>query len=262
MSRILLAVNTLTSVGSQAYASHLSLIYRLGRDTEDEFILYNGNRCGIDRFRNQAGEFALHYKCDYLMFIDDDVLVSADTYVRLKKSDKDVITPLVYIRGYPFNPMMFVSKDQDGTGIVDLVTYNDWEEKVKESGESLLPCAAIGFSCCLIKSELLTKVTKPWFITGVSHTEDVYFCVKARSELKNEVSIYVDTSLHAAHMLDPEFIEYRNRDALLAFYESVNPDLRKERDANRRSDNSVEGIIEDCTVECTDGSSSAAAGDS
>ena len=235
MSKVLLAVNTLAGVNSQVYAAHLNLAYRIGKETGDEFMLYNASRMSIDRFRNQAGAFALQAECDYLMFLDDDVIVPRDTYTLLKEADVDVVTPLVYIRGYPFKPMMFKSLNfGNETG---LTTYDDWESvlKIQSSSPHMLECAAIGFSCALIKTSLLKKVPPAWFVTGTNHTEDVYFCVKARQILDNAVSIFVDTRIHAGHLLDPEFITYEMRQNLVDFYDSCNPEFA-EREKGRKSE--------------------------
>lgn len=244
MSKVLLAVNTLQAVGSQPYASHLSLTFRIGRDTTDDFILYNGNRCSIDKFRNQAGRFALQLSCDYLLFLDDDVLIPPNTYQRLKELDKDVVTPFVYIRGYPFEPMFFMS-DSGPEGVINLVKHTKWKEQVEELGSPIIPVSAIGFSCCLIKVDLLRRMelkeNEPWFLTGLNHTEDVYFCMLARTKLGDEVSIFVDTSLVAAHMLDPEFVSVDNRDALQRFYEELNPTLKEMVHGTTRECSNAEG---------------------
>lgn len=225
MSKTLLAVNTLTAVGSQPYASHFNLGYRM-RDAGDEVMLFNGYRMSIDRFRNRAAALALQGEFDYLMFLDDDVCVNPYTYQKLKARDVDIVTPIVYIRSYPFKPMFFKSIDLGNVG-VGLEHYDDWEEKVKIG--DLLPVAAIGFSCCLIKCELLKKIPPAWFVTGVNHTEDVYFCIKAKQTLSlqgEDVGIYVDTSLDSGHMLDPEFVSHSSVGALRRFYEDMDPSLK------------------------------------
>lgn len=256
MSRVLLAVNTLTAVNNQVYASHMNLAFRLGRDTEDEFILFNGYRRAIDNFRNQAGKFAIQLECDYLWFLDDDVLVPRNVYQQLKERDKDVITPHVYIRGYPFEPMFFISKNGSGD-YVEMSNYRNWEEVVKKTQDPLIEVSSIGFSCCLIKTDVLKKIPEPWFVTGQNHTEDVYFCIKARQELKNEISIYVDTSLFTGHLLEPEFITIQNRDALRSFYEELNPNLKEmKKDECSGECSSIEGKSPNGANECTIGGSS------
>jgi len=235
MSKTLLAVNTLTSVSSQAYASHLNLVYRMGKESDDEFILFNGWRCSIDNFRNEAAKIALKGECDYLLFLDDDVLIPRDTYKILKSRNVDIITPVVFIRSYPFKPMFFkVVKISDSQSI-GLTHYDDWENDVSPE-TPVLPVAAVGFSCCLIKVELLKKIRPAWFVTSASQTEDVYFCVKARQDLENRVGIYVDTSINAGHMLDPEFVSTQTRGALLRFYEELNPHLLNQNKGDHDKD--------------------------
>jgi len=224
MSKVLIAVNTLTAVSSQVYASHLNLVYRIGKDSGDDFILYNAYRMSIDRFRNQAAKFALQGECDYLMFLDDDVLVPRNTYDLLKEANVDVVTPLVYIRAYPFKPMMFKTIKLGEE--IGLATYDDWEDALTAHERPyLLECAAIGFSCALIKTELIRKIPPAWFVSGTNHTEDVYFCVKARQLLDNKVGIFVDTRIRAGHLLDPEFISLDTKKELMAYYESCSPEF-------------------------------------
>lgn len=239
MSKTLLAINTLTSVGSQPYASHLNLAFRMGK-TGDEFLLFNGWRVSIDRFRNQAAQIALQQDCDYLMFLDDDVLVPKDTYARLKAWDLDVITPVVYIRGFPFKPMFFQGiQTPQGLGL-DLFPL-DWRESAKEqiSSDGLLKVVAVGFSCCLIKVSLLKKIQPAWFVTGTNHTEDVYFCMKATNTLQETgqiPTIGVDTTLNAGHMLDPEFVTEESVNHLREFYRSMDPNLRDPGRGDNRMD--------------------------
>lgn len=229
MSKTLLAVNTLTSVGSQAYASHLNLAFRMAK-SEDEFLLFNGWRMSIDRFRNEAGKIALQQECDYLMFLDDDVLVPKDTYSRLKARDLDIITPVVYIRGYPFKPMFF--KEFPVGDSLALDHYSEWKEA--ETQDGLLKVAAVGFSCCLIKCDLLRRTPPAWFVTGTNHTEDVYFCMKVRQCMTPTIG--VDTTLQAGHMLDPEFVADQTVEHLRAFYEAMDPDLKKRVHGDHASD--------------------------
>lgn len=232
MAKTLLAVNTLTSVNSQAYASHLNAAFRMGKDCpEDEFMLFNGYRVSIDRFRNQAAKIALQHECDYLWFVDDDVLIPPNTYSLLKARNVDIITPVTYIRSYPFKPMFFKAIYAVDTGAVGLMHYEDFLDV--ECENELLEAAAIGFSCCLIRVDILKKVPPAWFVTGTGHTEDVYFCVKARQVLDNKLGIYVDRSFAVGHQLDPEFVHPKTVDALRRFYEDLNPALKPTNGDNR-----------------------------
>lgn len=231
MSKTLVAVNTLTAVNNQAYASHLNAAFRMGKDyPEDEFLLFNGYRTSIDRFRNMAGKIALQNDCDYLWFIDDDVLIPPYSYRKLKERNVDIVTPVTFIRSYPFKPMFFKTIKSNTGKLTGITHYDDWE--TEETWDGLLECAAIGFSCCLMKVELLRKVTPAWFVTSPDRTEDVYFCIKARQALNNEVGIYVDTLYGVGHQMDPDFVHCKTRDALLTYYETLNPELKDSREGD------------------------------
>lgn len=233
--RILLGVNTLTSVQNQVYANHLNLVYRLGKDHPDiEFILVNGYRSSIDRFRNHCAKIALQNMCNYLMFLDDDVLVPRETFTNLLAAIElgvaDVVTPLVYIRGYPFAPMFFKEALIDGA--VGLTHFDDFRDFVDEYG--FVDCFAIGFSCCLFKCELLRDLPTPYFLTGPQHTEDVYFCCKLKEKFGKEVKIKVNTKIHAGHLLDNEFVHEDTREALKTYLETCDPTLLERHSGDRK----------------------------
>jgi hypothetical protein len=239
MAKTLLAVNTLTEVNNQVYASHMNAAFRMGKDCpEDDFLLLNGYRMSIDRFRNNAAKIALQNECDYLWFIDDDNIIPPHTYKQLKDRNVDVVTPVTYIRSYPFKPMFFKTI-LSASGEVAGLTHYDGFEKM-ECEDNLLPVAAIGFSCCLIKVDILRKIPPAWFVTSTHQTEDVYFCIKARQTLENNISICVDRNIAVGHQMDPDFVHPVTRDALLAYYETINPELKN----SRKGDNSATYLAE------------------
>ena len=198
----MVAVNNLTEVNQLAYANHCQMWYRFGKTMpQDEFVFCNPRRMSIDRMRNFAAKACLDYDSDYLLFLDDDVLVPpSGALERLIKADKDVIAGVTLIRGYPYHPMIFNFMERlisnDGTKIHYVDDY--MERADPESG--LLECDAVGFSFCLIKVSLLRKLQPPFFITGENHTEDVYFCNKARIEVPG-TKIWVDTKVLTSHIL-------------------------------------------------------------
>lgn len=229
MSKILVAINNLTSVDQVAYANHCQFWFRLGRETDHTYGLCNPRRLSIDRMRNFAGKMAIEMGFDYLLFIDDDVLIPLDTVKMLVAADKDVIAGVTLIRGYPYHPMIFnfygqiIDKDHRGHFI------DNYKERAHpETG--LLECDAVGFSCCLIKTSVLKKLRPPYFITGEHQTEDVYFCMRAKAEIPG-TSIWVQTKLVTAHILGSEIIEPDNLTARLAFDEAQDPGLKARYEA-------------------------------
>ena len=231
--KTLVAINNLTVVDQMAYANHCQLWFRLGvmkgrrniEGQEVEFALCNPKRMTIDRMRNEAAKIAIEGDFDYLWFIDDDVLVPFDAFVKLQARDKDIIAGVTHIRGYPFYPMIFNFSDEkykENTYVVDYKTTCD--------SSGLLKCDAVGFSCCLIKVSLLKKVIPPFFITSCApsynQTEDVFFCRRAK-EQNPDLEVYVDTTIHTAHILGSDVIEPSTVEFWKTLEESRSPQLKE-----------------------------------
>lgn len=215
--KTLIGVNTLTSVDQLVYVSHCNFWTRTVKQfPKDEFIFFAPPRMSIDTMRNAAVKAALEYKCDYLMFIDDDVVVEPHTFKSLYNCKLDVVMALTYIRGYPYEPMFFGFKDKEKQ---NLGLFGEFKDKVDKHG--IVRCDAIGNSCTLYKTWMFNKVPKPWFATIPDKcTEDVYFCFKM---LENKVvaTIGVDTKVPTAHKLGPEYVGPQNRQALIDFHETL-----------------------------------------
>ncbi len=208
MSKVLVSSNILTNVAQAPYMAHCNMWFRMGRECDDEFIFHAPNRNAIDVSRNQAAKLALQSECDYLLMYDDDSVPHPRTYESLKKADKDIIMALSYIRGYPYEPMFFkYGKAADGSKV--MLYYRDFAQEIDENG--LVECDAVGFHFVMIKCSVLKRMSYPYFVTfpGAS-TEDVYFCLKAKEELKGNVGIFVDTKVPAGHQLPAEIVNYNN----------------------------------------------------
>lgn len=235
--KTLIGTNVLTSVGDLAYGNHCQTWFRLGRNSKDDFIFYTPARATIDRMRNESARIAMEAECDYLMFVDDDVLLpqmsGTTVYDQLKNVNSDIVAGNVIIRGYPFEPMFF--KKVMVNGELTLPYYRDWKESVDEEGVLRKDVGAVGFSCVLIKVSLLKKLTKPFFITGSHHTEDVYFCLKAMEEV-SDVTIAVNTNVKCGHVLTPEIITDDNIKAHKIFCETLNPNLLQVTKEDRGND--------------------------
>jgi hypothetical protein len=218
--KTLVCVNILDNVNAQVYGSHCQEWFRLGRSTSDDFILFHPNRLSIDNARNQAADLALRMECDYLFFLDDDMILSANTYKSLKACGADIVQALTFVRSYPFRAMMF--KKGPEPGLLDF--YDDYEKDIKSDGT--VDCEAVGFSCALLDVSKLRMVNKPYFITSVDTTEDVFYCLKLRNKLGNDAKILVDTKCPTGHMLHPEFLTKSNVEDFRQRYAALMPDSK------------------------------------
>ncbi len=223
--KILIAINNLTSVSQLAYANHNQFWFRLGRNfpPDVQFGFCNPRRMSIDRMRNFAGKAAIELNFDYLLFIDDDVLVPFDCVKRLIDADKDIIAGVTFIRGYPYHPMIFDFLAPRLRNDRALTYVDDYKQKA-DPKTGLLECDAVGFSCCLIKTDVLRKLKPPYFITGKNCTEDVWFCNKAKANIHG-CQVWVDTNIETAHILGDEIIEPSNKAARMAYDEALDPTI-------------------------------------
>lgn len=243
---VLVACNTLTSVGLGPYADHMAMFYRIGRSFRDlDFHQLFAKRMSIDRFRNLAARVAMDQKHDYLMFIDDDMQMNgADVFFKLFAAKCHIISALNYIRGYPFDPMAFkyVSDDNGKTRRLEHITDREIDE-ARQSGNFIIPCGAIGTAVCLIDvKQTIAKIPPPWFLTGPHNTEDIYFCIKAKEYNKRcRIAVHVDAI--TGHVLDPEVVNYHTRKNLQVYYESYMS--KSDIEAAKGTGDRAEGYVED-----------------
>lgn len=223
MSRTIVGVNTLTAINEMAYNSHCQEWYRMGKDfPTDEFIFWTPRRTSIDNMRNESVKVAIDNKCDYIYFIDDDMLLSPGTYKSLREAmDRDkeknvAVMAQTFIRAYPYEHMCFIDPDDKGflterKAWEKLVKFNDYDGFVTEDG--LLRCDAIGCATVLLNVEIVKKIERrPLFQTVHDFcTEDVYFCALLQHQLGREnLQFLVDLRVPTRHILDPEVISVDN----------------------------------------------------
>lgn len=243
--KTLIAINNLVQIDQFAYANHIQFFFRLGvmkgraseNGEEVDFSFFNPRRMSIDRMRNEAAKLAMEGEFDYLMFIDDDVLIHPTAFNLLRSHDKDITAGVTHIRGYPFMPMIFNFTDEE-------YKKNSYVKDYKEKADpdtGLLRCDAVGFSCCLIKVSLLKKINPPFFITSYNQTEDVFFCKRAKEQVP-DVSIYVDINVKTAHNLGSDFVDPDNVELWREFEEKRQPWLKEQDNESKRLDRTPEQV--------------------
>ena len=228
--RALIAICTLTSIQNKPYATHMQFAYRLAKDNPEwQFVLFTPYRMSIANFRNYSVKAALETEADYIFFMDDDsvLLGNASIFKYLKdKIDNDpnkhIISPIVYVRGYPFEPMFFSEvKDEkirikEGKGI-DF--FRDFKNHPTDENK-LIRVEAVGCHNTLIKTEIFKALEQPYFLTTLNNTEDIYFCMKCKEFIEN-IGIFVDTSITVGHLLDPLYVDDNNVESLRKMYKEL-----------------------------------------
>jgi len=207
--KTLILVNTLTQVQNLSYANHVEFMVKVQKlYPEDKFIFYTPARMSIDNARRTAVEHALANKADYILMLDDDVLVSSEGYKKLRDADKDVIAGITYVRAWPFAQMVF-----------KYVGDNLVMTELDVSLNTPVKVGAVGFSFCLIKTSVFESMTKPYFASVENVTEDVFFCLKIAQE-RPKTEIFAHPGVHTSHILSPEVVHPTNVARLRKFYAS------------------------------------------
>lgn len=225
--KIFVGINSLTNTSYEAYTNHIQTFYRFGRDYRHiDFGLVNPARMSIDRMRNLAAKTVLETEADYLLFLDDDVLVEGDGLQKLIDCNADIACGPVPIRGYPFDWMVFKKK---GDGLFSMPSLPK---------HGTIDVDAVGFSFCLIKTELLKKIPtssgQPYFVTGLNNTEDIYFCVRARKAVP-DCKIVVECSQKCGHILWPEIMDSSNKEHYKRYWEKRYPEhTRQSKESDPR----------------------------
>lgn len=242
--KILIGTNLLTSVNANVYANHSALYYHLGRISAErqwQFLTMTPTRMSIDRMRNEAAKIALQQECDYLVFIDDDMLLLPHTIETLIDANVDIVMANTFIRGYPFHPMAFIRKDR--TMDIRETPLVHFETVLDEAIDNLSECDAIGFATVAIKTHLLKELKAPWFVTSPTGTEDIYFCLRCKMELEHPVGVYVHTGVPTGHMLDNEFVGEDNVEKLRTLYRPKDqPETGKRDDRGLEYHNAILGV--------------------
>ena len=225
MAKTIVGVNVLTGVDSYVYSNHCHFWKTAQKEhPEDSFLFYTPRRITIDNMRNETARGALENECDYMMFIDDDVIIPQNAYSILKRTieetNADIVAGLTYIRAYPFAPMFFKEIIRDG-GLVGLGHYWGFEDVTKVDGT--VECYAVGTSLAIIRTSCFRDITPPYFVTGTNHTEDVYFCAEVKRN-NPAAKILVQTLCPTGHLLEPMVVSVDSVSKLRDFYR---PDKQK-----------------------------------
>ena len=219
--KVLVATN-LYQIDPIVYSGHLDMFHKLGKKHEDiEIVFLAPWRSPIDKSRNDAAQLSMYWECDYLLFYDDDMyfengndIIRLINRMRESKDTIHIMQALAFIRGYPFKPMCFKLVDVDNQK--RMMAYEDYEDHIQENG--LVKCDAVGCCATIIDTRLFKMIPSPWFETGQMHTEDIYFCAKAKNYVEG-LGIYMDTTIEIGHLLDKIILTKANKNTLKEIHE-------------------------------------------
>lgn len=157
-----------------------------------DFIMNNTVGAALAMARNELCAKARAAKCDYVLFLDDDMYVPMQTLMVMLRAQKDIIAANCPRKEMPIAP---TAKDFDGSLIYTTA---------KSTG--LQAVKSVGTGIMLIKTSVFDKIKEPWFFEDAEKRigEDVNFCYAARAA-GFKIFIDHDLSKEVRHVGDFDF---------------------------------------------------------
>jgi len=185
-------------IDSQSVESIAELMIDCKDNKGYKFFLRIGKRMHTHNARNQAVDWALNNNMDYILWLDDDMVIppGSKLFTRLLKRKKDIVAPLFFVRRAPYLPLLF-KRNIRAEG-----RYTTFDN-IMDYPKGLVRCDGVGFGCVLTKIEVFKKLKPPYFVMGDTFGEDLYFCNLA---INSGFKIYCDTTLPIGHIGDAEVV--------------------------------------------------------
>jgi GT2 family glycosyltransferase len=204
--KILIAVPTFENI----YPDTFKAIYDLdtsGHDVIFEFV--RGYDCATAR--NRIAQMALDKKTDYVLMVDNDVVLPKDALINLTDDLKDVCLGFYAHRDsdniYRGRTCVCKLLDENGVRYFNYPLESEYTAtelaEMKDKGEYKVRIHGGGMGCAFIRTSLFEKIKYPWY-DWVNYkgrgmlSEDLYFCEQCKA---NSILIYTDTRVNCGHML-------------------------------------------------------------
>lgn len=204
--KILIAVPTFENIYPDTFKS----IYDLEtEDHEVSFEYVRGYDCATAR--NRIAQIALDGNYDYVLMVDNDVVLPKDALKMFLDEPKDVCLGSYAHRDTDniYRGRTCICKLTDGNGKKYFNYPLDSEYTAEElkglcsSGHNKVLIHGGGMGCAFIRTSVFQKIEYPWYdwVNYKSRgmlSEDLHFCEQCRVK---KIPIYTDTRVMCGHML-------------------------------------------------------------
>lgn len=206
--KILIAVPTYENIYPDTFKS----IYDLdvwGHDVEFEFV--RGYDCATAR--NRIAQISLDKNADYVLMVDNDVVLPKDALINLLDDPKDVCLGFYAHRDadniYRGRTCVCKLFDENGKKHFNYPLESEYTadelRQLKDSKQYKIQIHGGGMGCAFIKSDIFNRIKYPWY-DWVNYanghrgmlSEDLYFCEQLK---KACIPIYMDTRVNCGHMM-------------------------------------------------------------
>lgn len=206
--KILIAVPTYETIYPDTFKS----LWELDKDGHE--VLFESVR-GYDvaTARNKIARMALDLETDYVLMVDNDVVLPKEALRLLLDGAKDVNLGFYAHRGtdnlYHGRTCICRLYDTDGNAYYHYPLESEYTAEemrgMAEAGETKIEVHGGGMGCALIRTDVFRKTEYPWF-DWVNYgnanrgmlSEDLYFCSLCRT---SGIKIYSDVRVGCGHLL-------------------------------------------------------------
>ena len=205
--KILVAVPTFETIYPDTYKS----IYELDKgDHEILFEFVRGYDCATAR--NRIALISQSKKADYVLMVDNDVVVPKDALLNLLEGGHEVCLGYYAHRDndnrYSGRTCVCKLRQPDGNLYFNYPLESEYTaselKDLADKGETKIVIHGGGMGCALIRTDVFDRTMYPWY-DWVNYgdanrgmlSEDLYFCEQCR---KNLITIYTDVRVGCGHM--------------------------------------------------------------
>ena len=204
--RILIAVPTFENIYPDTYKGIWDLD-KAGHEVLFEFV----RGYDVATARNKIANRAIDLRTDYVLMVDNDVVLPKDALVNLTEDLKEVCLGYYAHRDtdniYRGRTCVCKLYQPDGVKYFNYPLESEYTadelKELREGGTAKLRIHGGGMGCAFIRTDVFRRLKYPWYDwvnygDGYMLSEDLFFCEKCR---KAQIPIYTDTRVGCGHLL-------------------------------------------------------------
>ena len=206
--RILIAVPTFETIYPDTFKG-IWEVDKCGHEVLFDFV--RGYDCATAR--NNIAQKSLGLGVDYVLMVDNDVVLPKDALKNLLEDSKDVCLGYYAHRDndniYRGRTCICKLKDENGKKYFNYPLESEYTADdfriLRRDGKIKIEIHGGGMGCALIKTEMFKRLSYPWY-DWVNYSdgnrgmlsEDLFFCEKCK---RANIPIFTDSRVGCGHML-------------------------------------------------------------
>lgn len=195
LSKVMIAIPSNRDLKKEFVAQLLRLVQKVGINN---FCMMQNAM--INQCRDSLVQVAIRKGVEYIMWLDDDMIVPDDVIERLLAHNKDIVSG-IYFGRKNFRPLLFdvTPEQENGDTVYSIQNHTEYPES------GIFKVDGIGFGCVLTKVSVLKKI---WdcpdegigrtcfdFIGGIG--EDLSFAIRCQ---RLGIETWVDPTIKCGHL--------------------------------------------------------------